>query len=195
MSAASRSLGTSGSSSPEPAVTVAAPPHPREAERLAALYDLDILDTAADRRFDRLTALAADVLEVPIALISLVDANRQWFKSACGLSLDETPRAPSFCGHAILEEQLLVIEDARLDRRFAKNPFVVGAPYIRFYAGVVLRSVNALPLGTLCVIDQTPRIFDRVARRRLVTLGELVEQELEHQHDLQAMRRRLEAAR
>ncbi len=171
MSAASRSLGTTESTSPDTGVTVAAPPHPREADRLAALYDLDILDTSAERRFDRLTALAADVLEVPIALISLVDAHRQWFKSACGLSLSETPRGPSFCGHAILEEQLFVVEDARLDARFTKNPFVIGAPYIRFYAGVVLRSVNALPLGTLCVIDQTPRIFDRVARRRLVTLG------------------------
>lgn len=159
-----------------------------EDARLAALHALDILDTSSDARFDRITSLVADLFEVPSALVSFVDENRQWFKSACGLDARETPRDVSFCGHAILERSILVIEDARLDRRFAGNPLVVGAPFVRFYAGAVLRDAAGMPLGTLCVIDSSPRIFDRDDRRRLIGLAQLVEQELEHHTDVLRIR-------
>lgn len=169
-------------------IAVPAPKHPQEAARLEALHALDILDTAADQRFDRLTALAADLFEVPVAVVSLVDENRQWFKSACGLDAKETPRDISFCAHAILEEAILVIEDAKLDPRFAQNPLVVGPPFVRFYAGVILRTATNLPLGTLCIAGSTPRKLDRASRRRLFALGQLVEQEIDHHHDLRSLR-------
>ncbi len=165
------------------------PRHVNEAARLAALHSLDILDTAADRRFDRLTALAADIFQVSAALVSLVDADRQWFKSTCNLDVTETSRDVSFCGHAILEEKVLVVGDALLDPRFARNPLVIGAPYIRFYAGAVLRNASMQPLGTLCIIDQAPRAFRRVDRRRLLSLAELVEQEIDHHYDVIQLRK------
>ncbi|NOU26991.1 MAG: GAF domain-containing protein [Polyangiaceae bacterium] len=163
-----------------------------EEARLAALHSLDILDTAADRRFDRLTALAADLFQVSAALVSLVDENRQWFKSTCNLDAKETSRDISFCGHAILEEKLLVIDDALLDPRFSRNPLVLGAPHIRFYAGAVLRNASMQPLGTLCIIDQAPRTFRRVDRRRLLALAELVEQEIDHHYDVIQLRKLME---
>ncbi len=172
-------------------VPKAVPParHVNEEARLAALHSLDILDTAADRRFDRLTALAADLFQVSAALVSLVDENRQWFKSTCNLDATETSRDISFCGHAILEEKLLVIDDTLLDPRFARNPLVLGAPYIRFYAGAVLRNASLQPLGTLCIIDHTPRTFRRADRRRLLALAELVEQEIDHHYDVIQLRK------
>jgi GAF domain-containing protein len=108
---------------------------PNEAQRIAALRALPILDTPREERFDRITRLAQRLFDVPIALITLVDANRQWFKSCMGIGVDQTPRSVSFCAHAILRDDALVIEDAQIDPRFADNPLVTDEPHIRFYAG------------------------------------------------------------
>jgi signal transduction histidine kinase len=130
-----------------------------EAERLAALRGLEILDTAQEERFDRLTRLASVALEVPIAVISLVDANRQWFKSCLGLDAEGTPRSVSFCSHAILADDTFVIADATADVRFADNPLVTGEPFIRAYAGQPLITAEGFRVGSLCVIDQRARDF------------------------------------
>ena len=131
----------------------------REVERLRALDAYAVLDTPAEAAFDRITALAANLLGAPIALVSLVDCDRQWFKSRHGLTALETPRAWSFCNHTIALEPggVMVVEDASRDPRFADNPLVVGAPMIRFYAGVALTSPSGHNLGALCVIDDKPR--------------------------------------
>lgn len=129
----------------------------REEDRLAALQRYELLDTPEEPAFDQITRLAAKLLNVPIALISLVDRDRQWFKSRVGLPARETPREQSFCAHALQSESLLVIGDARQDHRFAANPLVAGDPHIRFYAGAPLRTADGLTLGTICVIDDQPR--------------------------------------
>lgn len=149
-----------------------------EARRIATLRGLNILDTPPEERFDRLTRLAQHLLNVPIAVVSLVDSNRQWFKSCQGLAASETPRSISFCGHAILDEQLFVIPDALLDPRFADNPLVVDAPHIRFYAGQPLKASDGSRLGTLCVIDSKPRHLTQAERDGLRDLAVLVENEL-----------------
>ena len=128
-----------------------------EPERLRALADYKVLDTAPETQFDALTKLAAIVLGVPIALVSLVDVNRQWFKSRVGLGAVETSRDVSFCGHAVAMDALLIVPDAFSDERFVDNPLVTGIPHMRFYAGVPLRSHDGFVLGTLCAIDQVPR--------------------------------------
>ncbi len=155
-----------------------APPHPDEAKRLQALCSLGVLDTPPHERFDRLTRLAARLFEVPIALVSLVDTDRQWFKSRVGLDAPETPREQSFCAHAILDDGPMVVPDASRDVRFSENPLVLGPPDIRFYAGIPIRTPEGLPLGTLCVIDRTPRAFDAEDMRTLHDLAALAEQEL-----------------
>lgn len=133
------------------------PPFPdNEAERLRALKALEILDTPAEERFDRLTRLAQHIMGVPVTLVSLIDAERQWFKSCQGLNVSETPRDISFCGHAILEPEVLVVANALEDPRFADNPLVQDAPNIRFYAGVPLMLSSGLRVGTLCAIDRQP---------------------------------------
>lgn len=134
-------------------------PHPREAERLAALRALDVLDTPPDPQLDALTRSACRLFKVPTALISLVDADRQWFKSCQGLAASETPREVSFCGHAILGDRPFVVEDALEDPRFADNPLVAGELGLRFYAGAPLRDAQGLPYGTLCLIDYRARSF------------------------------------
>ena len=149
-----------------------------EDERLAHLYSLDVLDTPAEERFDRITRLAKGLFEVPIVLISLVDEKRQWFKSRQGLTACETSREISFCGHAILGDELLVIEDATADERFHDNPLVVQEPEIRFYAGCPLRDAAGLRLGTLCLIDTRPRRLSAAAREQLRDLGRIAEGEL-----------------
>jgi PAS domain S-box-containing protein len=148
---------------------------PNEAQRIAALRALHILDTPREERFDRITRLAQRLFDVPIALITLVDANRQWFKSCLGLDVDRTSRSVSFCAHAILHNDALIIPDARLDERFADNPLVTGDPGIRFYAGQPLVGPNDQKLGTLCIIDRRPRQMgaeDLEALRELATLAE-----------------------
>ncbi len=128
-----------------------------EQARLLALDELDIVDTAAESAFDALTKLAARALNVPIALISIVDADRQWFKSRYGLEAPQTARDVSFCGHVVATEAALVVPDAWEDERFADNPLVTGEPRVRFYAGEPLRTPDGFVLGTLCAIDHEPR--------------------------------------
>ncbi len=128
-----------------------------EKERIELLHQFQILDTEREESFDRLTRLASLITGAPIALISLVDEDRQWFKSRKGLEVDQTARDVSFCGHAILADEIMVIPDAALDDRFAENPLVTGDPFIRFYAGVPLIAREGYRLGTLCVLDTEPR--------------------------------------
>ena len=150
-----------------------------EVTRVATLRSLNILDTSAEERFDRLTRLAKRLFGVPIALVSLVDANRQWFKSCVGLDAVETPRDISFCGHAILGNGVFVIPDALADPRFSDNPLVTGAPNVRFYAGCPLQVSNGSKIGTLCLIDVEPREFDSESTALLQDLARMVEQEIE----------------
>ncbi|MCH8533040.1 MAG: PAS domain S-box protein [Saccharospirillum sp.] len=149
-----------------------------EAERLSELKRLSILDTTPESRFDQLTSLAQYTFDVEIVLVSLVDENRQWFKSCQGLDARQTDRSISFCGHAINESQVMVISDAKTDVRFEDNPLVTGPPFIRFYAGAQLRSPEGLALGTLCLIDSRPRSLDDQAQHFLRVLANQVEREL-----------------
>lgn len=156
-----------------------------EALRLGALCDLGTLDTPPEKRFDRITRIAAALFDVPIALVSLVDADRQWFKSHHGLDAQETPRELAFCAHAILADDPLVVPDAHHDIRFADNPLVTGPPHVRFYAGVPLHagapepgSEPDLRVGTLCLIDQRPRQLQPGQLRLLRDMARLVEVEL-----------------
>lgn len=149
-----------------------------EMARLQTLRSLNILDTLPEERFDRLTRMAKRLFGVPIALVSLIDENRQWFKSADGLSVSETPRDISFCGHAILGNEAFVIPDATNDDRFADNPLVSDEPNIRFYAGCPLKFPNGSRLGTLCIIDQEPRSLSEEDLEILKELTLMVEREL-----------------
>ncbi len=149
-----------------------------ESKRMEALQSSGLLDTPAEERFDRITRMASRIFNVPIALVSLVDTNRQWFKSCIGLPVRETPRDISFCGHAILDDEVFVIPDASLDERFADNPLVTDEPLIRFYAGCPLRLNNGLKLGTLCIIDQKPREFDQDDENLLKDLAGMVVDEI-----------------
>jgi len=152
-------------------------PH-NEAARIHTLHGLNLLDSAPEERFDRLTRLAKRLFNVPIALVTLVDSDRQWFKSNAGLDATETPRNVSFCGHAILQDDLLMVADAELDERFHDNPLVVGEPGIRFYAGYPLTVANGSKMGTLCLIDTKPRELDDEERGLLRDLAGMAEQEL-----------------
>jgi adenylate cyclase len=134
-----------------------APIPANDAERLAALYSLNILDTSPEERFDRVTRLATKLFNVPIAYISLVDANRQWFKSACGIERQETTRKISLCSHAIAQDEPLIIPDTLLDDRFYDNPLVTQDPKIRFYAGCPLQTASGHKVATLCIADRAPR--------------------------------------
>ncbi len=149
-----------------------------DGRRLAALHSLGILDTPQEERFERLTRLASTLFGAPIALVSLVDLDRQWFKSSVGLDARETPRSVAFCSHAVEQGDMLVVPDATRDPRFASNPLVTGAPDIRFYAGQPVYSHSGEPVGTLCVIDRVPRDFSPDQRQCLRDLAALVEDEL-----------------
>jgi len=148
-----------------------------EAERLSSLHALKLLDTAAEERFDRITRLAARLFNVPVALVSLVDRDRQWFKSKQGIDACETGRDISFCGHAILREGPLVVPDASADPDFADNPLVTGAPHIRFYAGQPVHAPDGSRVGTLCLISPEPRPFSDDDRAQLADLGAMVDRE------------------
>ncbi|GGP22182.1 GGDEF domain-containing protein [Silvimonas iriomotensis] len=151
---------------------------PDESVRLATLRSLSILDSAPEERFDRLTRLAKRIFRVPIALITLVDADRLWMKSGAEGEDSEAPRKTSFCGHAILDDAIFLIPDTFEDPRFADNPLVVGPPYIRFYAGYPLATDNGMRVGTLCLMDQHPRLLNDEERGLLGDLGRIAEQEL-----------------
>lgn len=157
---------------------ITAPIPEGDGQRLAALYKLLILDTPPHERFDKIVAFAAYEFEAPIVLISLIDSNRQWFKSKLGISACETTRDISFCGHAIMQSDIMVIPDAATDPRFSDNPLVVGAPFIRFYAGAPLTLKSGHAVGTLCIIDTAPREFDDTSLAILLSLRDLVVQEL-----------------
>lgn len=152
---------------------------PDEAFRVETLRKMLILDTPPEARFDNLTRVAAAFFRVKIAVISLVDSERQWFKSACGLDVKETSRDISFCGHAILQDQVLVVKDALLDKRFFDNPLVTDEPKIRFYAGAPLKMSNGANIGTLCLIDPLPRQLQDYEVEMLSDMAVLVAQELE----------------
>jgi GAF domain-containing protein len=150
-----------------------------EKKRLEVLWQYDVLDTVPETVFDDLTELAARICEAPIALISLVDENRQWFKSKVGISMSETSRDLSFCAHAIRQEGLFIIPDATRDKRFADNPLVVSEPKIRFYAGAPLITPDGHALGTLCVIDKVPRQLRSEQQQALRVLSRHVMTQLE----------------
>lgn len=149
-----------------------------EVERLAALRSLDVLDTLPEECFDRFTRLAQRSFGVPIALVSLVDTERQWFKSSQGLDATETPRDISFCGHAIHEPEVFIVEDTARDERFADNPLVTGDPKIRFYAGCPIAAPCGSRIGTLCLIDREPRRLDEEDLALLRDLAHMVEDDL-----------------
>jgi len=156
-----------------------APPNPsNEATRLKALHELKILYTDQEERFDRITRVVAKVLHAPIVMISLVDTDRQWFKACIGIDTRETPRSVSFCGHAILQDDLFIIENALKDDRFHDNPLVTGEMHIRFYAGRPIK-FDGQNIGTLCIMDTKPRKFTDQERSDLEDLGHWVERELE----------------
>lgn len=165
-----------------------------EAERIATLRSLLILDTPPEDRFDVLTAYAASQFKVAVALVSLVDANRQWFKSTCGLSETETSRDVSFCAHAILQDGILEISDTLRDPRFADNPLVVGEPHIRFYAGCPLVMKNGQRIGTFCLIDRQPKYLDEWERGHLQALAQVVSAELQGEAASAAFMQALPAA-
>lgn len=146
--------------------------------RLKTLRALNILDTPQEERFDRIVRMAKRMFGVPFALVSLVDENRQWFKACIGLDASETPRDISFCGHAILGDDIFIIPNAEKDPRFADNPLVTGEPNIRFYAGCPLSALNGSKLGTLCIIDQAPRNFSDEDLETLKDLASMVEREI-----------------
>jgi diguanylate cyclase (GGDEF)-like protein len=153
-------------------------PH-NEVQRLRDLERQGVLDHPGDEHFDRLVTLTASVLDTPIALISLVDSDRQWFLARHGLELKETPRQMAFCAHAIAGDETLVVPDASQDSRFNTNPLVIAEPNLRFYAGTPLQSREGHNLGTLCVIDRQPREFAAKQVTLLEELAQLVLRELE----------------
>lgn len=151
-----------------------------EARRLDALQRYDVLDSEPEQAYDDLTTLAAAICRVPIALISLVDNQRQWFKSAVGIDVREMSREVAFCAHAILQpDQVFEVQDAHQDQRFAQNPLVLGDPHIRFYAGAPLVTPQGLPVGTVCVIDREPRQLNQIEREGLKSLARQVVAQLE----------------
>ena len=155
-----------------------------EAARLARLRMLDILDSEPEVMFDTLTRLAAEIAEVPIALVSMVDEERQWFKASFGLQdIRETPRDVAFCSHAILGSGIMEVADATLDIRFADNPLVTGDLGIRFYAGAPITLSDGVRLGTLCVIDKEPRKLSNSQRATLVKLAEVIGHAIEARED------------
>jgi len=153
-----------------------------EDTRIETLKALKILGTPPEERFDRLTRIAKRTFNVPTALVSLVDENRQWFKSSIGMEVSETPRSISFCGHAILSDDIFIVRDTKVDQRFVDNPLVQGEPWIRFYAGYPLKALNGEKLGTFCIIDYKPRNLNDKDAEVLRDLGSMAERELSMVH-------------
>ena len=155
------------------ALHCAAPRPANEVERQRAVDEAGLLAGSRLPEFDDIVELLAMICDVPIALISIVDGERQWFQAKVGLQADETHRDVSFCGHAIMGDDLFIVEDAALDPRFASNPLVTGPPHIRFYAGVPLRVADGHAIGTLCAIDFQPRCCDERMRGSLLRLSRI----------------------
>ncbi len=149
-----------------------------ESYRLATLRSLNVLDTPAEERFDRLARLARKLFDVPVAAVSLVDSDRTWFKSCFGADVESVPREISFCTHALSESEILMIPDAEADPRFSDNPLVISGPKYRFYVGCPLRMANGAPMGTLCLLDTKPREFAAEDLVFLRDLAEMAEREL-----------------
>jgi len=159
-----------------------------ESKRTEALLDYQVLDTAPEDSFDDLTCLAAYICQTPIAAISLTDRKRQWYKSKMGFISQEEPRDITFCAYTILQKELLVVQDTLTDDRFATNPFVMGAPYIRFYAGVPLINLDGLVIGTLCVLDHVPRILSSEQQEALRIVAFQVVTQLELRRNLKVLK-------
>src|SRR3989344_415749 len=155
-----------------------APIPKNELKRMLSLNSLGILDTPPEERFDQLTRVATKIFHVPISTLTLIDANREWFKSCQGLSKTEGDRAISFCGHALVENEILVIPDTAKDERFADNPMVTGEPYIRFYAGVPIISADNQRIGVFCIKDTKPREFSKEDQEILEGLAKWAQLEI-----------------
>ncbi len=164
-----------------------------EKERLVSLKRLNILDTPPEERFDRITRLAVSLFNVPISTVTLVDSHREWFKSCQGLPVKEGERAISFCGHAMLAEDSFIIPDAKKDPRFAKNPMVIGKPYIRFYAAIPLKAADGKRVGAFCLKDYKHRQLNQEQVEMLKTLASWVEVELNAHELTQALEARRQA--
>jgi GAF domain-containing protein len=162
-----------------------------EGARTAALQKYAILDTEPEQAFDDLVLLASFICKTPIALISLVDENRQWFKSRVGLSVSETPREIAFCAVAIQQPDVFIVPDTLNDERFRNNPLVTSEPHIRFYAGAPLINEEGYALGTICVIDRTPRQFGPSQQAALKALSRLVLAQLEFRRNLMLLKEAL----
>lgn len=159
-----------------------------EAARLAALDRYAILDTDPEESFDDLVILASYICKTPIALLSLLDDHRQWFKSTVGVQVRETPLEMSICAHAIKQEDLFIVPDTLQDARFRENPLVVGEPHIRFYAGAPLINEDGFALGTLCVLDRQPRELDPEQKQALKSLRQLALKQMELRRNLQLLK-------
>ncbi len=156
-----------------------APIPANDSERLKTLESYDILDSLPEQEYEDLALLASQICEVPVALISFVGGERQWFKAAVGIELNESPREVSFCGHAIVNDEPLIVQNALEDERFAGNPFVADDPNVRFYAGFQIRSHDGSPLGTICTLDVQPRQLTEQQERAMQALARQVSSLLE----------------
>jgi hypothetical protein len=171
-----------------PELEMSAPLPSVESARVAALDRYAILDTEPEQTFDDLVALAAYVCKAPIAMLSLVDDHRQWFKSKVGVEIRETPRETSFCAHAIQQQDVFIVPDTQNDARFRDNPMVVGELHIRFYAGAPLINEEGFALGTLCVIDRQPRELDEAQKGALKSLSRLALGQMELRQNLKLLK-------
>jgi len=162
-----------------------------EAARVAALDRYAILDSEPEEAFDDLVILAAQVCRTPMAMLSLLDDHRQWFKSKVGVQIRETPKEASICAHAIQQKDLFIVGDTQLDPRFRESPLVVGEPRIRFYAGEPLVNEEGYALGTLCVVDREPRVLDEEQKHALKALGRLALRQMELRRNLQLLKEAL----
>jgi GAF domain-containing protein len=167
---------------------MAAAPPSIEASRIAALNRYAILDTEPEQSFDDLVTLAAHICRTPMAMLSLVDEHRQWFKSKVGVQVRETPREISICTHAIQQDDLFIVPDTRQDPRFRDNPLVVGEPRVRFYAGAPLINEDGFALGTLCVVDREPRELDEDQKNALLSLRRLALAQMELRQNLRLLK-------
>jgi len=167
---------------------MSAPTSSAESARVAALDRYAILDTEPEQAFDDLVVLAAHVCKAPIAMLSLVDDHRQWFKSKVGVEIRETPRETSFCAHAIQQQELFIVPDTWKDARFRENPMVLDEPHIRFYAGAPLINEEGFALGTLCVIDRQPRELDEAQKDALKSLSRLALGQMELRRNLRLLK-------